>query len=80
MAVTSSAYTRAPMTRGALARGNRGEICNRFRLKIVVADSATCAVPAAKNTDMPLLDSKIGGGLFASIALNLILDGLSLIE
>jgi hypothetical protein len=31
-------------------------------------------------TDIPLLDPKIGRGLFASIALNLVLDGLSLVE
>jgi hypothetical protein len=29
---------------------------------------------------MPLLDPKIGRGLFASIVLNLVLDGLSLVE
>jgi hypothetical protein len=41
-AMTSGAYTIAPVIRGAVACGNRGEICNRFRLKIVVADSAAC--------------------------------------
>ena len=29
---------------------------------------------------MPLLDPKIGRGLFTAIALNLVLDGLSLVE
>jgi hypothetical protein len=28
----SNAYTRVPVTRGAVACGNRGEICNRSRL------------------------------------------------
>ena len=50
---------RAPVTRGDVARGNRGEICTRFR---------------------PLLDPEIDRGVFTSIVLNLVLDGLSLIE
>jgi hypothetical protein len=45
--------------------------------EIVVADSARPETPAADNTEMPLLDPKIGRGLFAAIALNLVLDGLS---
>jgi hypothetical protein len=32
------------------------------------------------NADVPLLDPKIGCGLSAAIALNLVLDGLSLVE
>jgi hypothetical protein len=32
-AITSNAYTRAPVTRGGGACGNRGEICNRSRLR-----------------------------------------------
>ena len=32
-AMTSGVNTRAPITRGAVACGNRGEICNRFRLR-----------------------------------------------
>jgi hypothetical protein len=36
--------------------------------------------PATDRTDTPLLDSKIGRGLLASIALNLVLDSLSLVE
>jgi hypothetical protein len=35
---------------------------------------------ATDNADMPLLDPKIGRGLSAAIALNLVLDGLSLVE
>jgi hypothetical protein len=45
----------------------------------VVARSATCSA-ATDNTDTSLLDPKIGRGLFASIVLNLVLDGLSLVE
>ena len=32
------------------------------------------------NADKPLLDPKIGRGLSAAITLNLVLDGLSLVE
>src|SRR6516162_356565 len=35
---------------------------------------------ATDNADMPLLDPKIGRGLSAAIALNVVLDGLSLVE
>jgi hypothetical protein len=42
--------------------------------------SAPPAAPSIDNTDIPLLDLKIGRGLFASIVLNLVLDGLSLVE
>jgi hypothetical protein len=45
--------------------------------------SSLTARPTASATDnaaMPLLDPKIGRGLFAAIALNLVLDGLSLVE
>ena len=69
---------KTPVTRGVTC-GNRGEIGNRFRPEIVVADSAT-SVPATDNTDMPLLDPEIGRGLFAPIALNLVFDSLSLVE
>jgi hypothetical protein len=48
--------------------------------EIVVADSARPETPAADNTEMPLLDPKIGRGLFTAIVLNLVLDGLSLVE
>ncbi len=40
-------------------------------------DRMTCG---AREQKMPLLDSKIGRGLFAALALNLVLDGLSLVE
>jgi hypothetical protein len=40
-----------------------------------VVDSAR-----ARHTDIQLPDSKIDRGLFASIALNLILDGLPVVE
>jgi len=42
--------------------------------------TARPAVPAIDNTGAPLLDPKIGRGLFAAIALNLVLDGLSVVE
>ena len=42
--------------------------------------TARPAVPAIDNADAPLLDPEIGRGLFAAIALNLVLDGLSLVE
>ena len=45
--------------------------------EIVVAEPSA---PATDNIDMPLLDPKIGRGLFTAIALDLVLDGLSLIE
>ena len=32
-----------PVIRSAAARGNRDEICNRFRLERVVADDTTCS-------------------------------------
>ena len=40
-----------------------------------VVDSAR-----GRYTDIQLLDSKIDRGLFAAIALNLVLDGLSIVE
>ena len=57
---------------GAVASRNRGEICDRFRLRW---SSLTARLAAP-----PLPDPKIGRGLFAAIALNLVLDGLSLVE
>ena len=42
--------------------------------------TARPAAPAIDNIDMPLLDPKIDRGLFTAIALDLVLDGLSLIE
>lgn len=50
-----------------------------FELEIVVAESATCSA-ATDNTDIPLLGPEIDRGFFASIVLNLILDGLSLVQ
>jgi hypothetical protein len=47
--------------------------------EILVADSATGGA-ATDNIEMPLLDPKIGRGLFAAIALNLVLDGLSFVK
>ncbi len=43
-AMTSGVYTRAPVTRGAVACGNRGEICKAISTEKVVTDSATCSV------------------------------------
>jgi hypothetical protein len=79
MALTSGGCARAPVIRGAVASGNQGEICDRFRMRIAVADSATYEARDQKLL-IALLNSKIGRGLFASIALNLVLDGLSLVE
>jgi len=47
-------------------------------LEIIVADSAGLE-RLRRYTDMPLLDPKIRG-LSVAIALNLVLDGLSLVE
>jgi len=71
MAMTSGGRARAPVI--------RGEISDRFRIKKAVADSAIYEVRDQK-LSIALLNSKIGRGLFASIALNLVLDGLSLVE
>jgi hypothetical protein len=45
-----------------------------------VVDSASSSARDSDNTDMPLLDPKIDRGLFTAIALDLVLDGLSIVE
>jgi len=73
-ATTSNAYTRAPVNRSAVARGNRGELID-VRVLRYQRD-----LPGTDNTDMPLLDPEIGRRLFAPIALDLVFDSLSLVE
>ena len=48
----------------------------------MAAGALTARPPASvtDDADMPLPDPKIGRGLSAAIALNLVLDGLSLVE
>src|SRR5215472_10891892 len=53
--MTSGVYTRAPVTRDAVACGNRGEIGNRFLVEIVVADSAGRQTPATDNCEIRYL-------------------------
>jgi len=48
--------------------------------QIAAVLTARPTASATDNADMPLLDPKIGRGLSAAIALNLVLDGLSLVE
>ena len=52
------------------------------RDEAMAAGGLTARPPASvtDDADMPLPDPKIGRGLSAAIALNLVLDGLSLVE